>query len=310
MDTYSQAREELFTLRDFIRFAASHFEAAGLCFGHGTDNALDEAAALVMHALHLPHTLPAPYLDARLTTTEKTAVIEFIRRRVEERKPLAYLTQCAWFAGHAFHVDERVLVPRSPIAELIARRFTPWIETDWVGAVLDLCAGSGCIGIACAHAFPEARVDLAELSPGALDVANINIARHELGGRVRAVQSNLFGSLHGERYDIIVSNPPYVAADELPTLPEEYRHEPGMALDAGSEGLDFALRILAEAREHLTPHGILVVEVGGSAGALIERLPHAPFLWLEFEHGGDGVFLLTAEQLDQSEDWLVLPECA
>ncbi len=299
-----EALAQLSTLGDFLRWGASRFEEAGLVYGHGTDNALDEAATLVFHALHLSHDLASQYLGAVLTESEKKAVVGLLVRRIEERKPAAYLTREAWFGGWSFYVDERVLVPRSPIAELVEGRFSPWVIPDEVGRILDLCTGSGCIAVACAHAFPEAAIDAADLSVNALEVARINVQRHHLEHRVRLVQSDLFEALTGERYDIIVSNPPYVPAGEISHLPQEYRHEPVVGLESGPSGLDAAMRILRGARGHLAPNGVLVVEVGHGAERLTEVLPRVPFMWLEFERGGEGVFLLTAEQLEEHGDEL------
>ena len=289
--------ERLNTPRALIDWGAREFERAGLVFQHGTDTAADEAAWIVMHLLDIGYDQPDAILDTELEQSEQARVLGILRERAETRKPAAYLLNQAWFSGLPFYVDERVLVPRSPIAELIETRFSPWIGAGEVRRVLDLCTGSGCIGIACAHAFPGAHVDLADLSRDALAVARENIRRHQLQGRVEAVVSNVFSALSGLRYDIIVSNPPYVPAAEYRQLPDEFQHEPGMGLEAGSDGLDIVVQILLHAGSHLSEGGILVVEVGNSADHLVEVFPEVPFLWLEFEYGGEGVFMLDVDQL-------------
>lgn len=298
----SDTIESLKTLRDCVRWGVSRFHEAGLHYGHGTDNAMDEALLLVLHALHMDHSIPESYLDCRLTGEERRTVVELLERRFRERVPAAYLTGKAFFAGLEFYVNEQVLVPRSPIAELIESGFSPWLQPDGVGRVLDLCTGSGCIAIACAHAFPDASVDAVDISPGALEVCEINIGRHGLDDQVEAIRSDLFDGLQGRRYDLIVSNPPYVSLQEMQELPQEYHREPALGLEAGDDGLDLVARILAEAADHLEPDGILVVEVGNSEVALQQRYPGVPFLWLDFEYGGHGVFLLTADQLNEYQE--------
>ncbi|MCP4128525.1 MAG: 50S ribosomal protein L3 N(5)-glutamine methyltransferase [Gammaproteobacteria bacterium] len=291
--------KSLETMLDYIRWGASCFATQGLFFGHGTDNALDESVALVLHALKLRHDLPPMYLQSRLTAPEKEAIETLFKRRIKERVPAPYITNEVMFAGFSFYVDEHVLVPRSPIAELIENRFQPWIGPDRVTRILDLCTGSGCIGIACAHQFPRASVDLLDISPQALEVAERNIGQHGLKSRVATIQSDLFESLEQDKYDIIVSNPPYVSSGEMLDLPAEYQHEPALGLEAGGDGLDIVTPLLQQASSYLKPDGIIVVEVGLSADALQKRYPLVPFLWLDFEHGGEGVFMLTAGQLTQ-----------
>jgi ribosomal protein L3 glutamine methyltransferase len=282
-------------------------ERCGAWFGHGSDNAWDEAAELVFYAAGLAHEdAPAAYRIS--PTAEQQACAEaLLQRRVRERVPAAYLTQRMWFAGHEFYVDPRVLVPRSPLAELIEARFAPWIEIEQVHSMLDLGTGSACIAIATALALPQAQVDAADISEPALAVARINIERHGVAKRVHAIQSDVFSALAGRRYDIIISNPPYVSAAELAALPGEYGHEPRVGLFGGEGGLDIVRRILAQAHAHLTPHGLLIVEVGNSEGALLEAFPRIPFTWLEFERGGGGVFMLTTAELRVSQPTLDLP---
>lgn len=289
------------TVEDFIRTGARLLEEAGLAFGHGTDNAVDDAAELVFFAAGLRHDeAPAVYSRA-LSEPQRAAVAQLFSRRIRERVPTAYLTHRMWFAGHEFHVDERVLVPRSPIAELIETGFEPWIDAGRIKRLVDIGTGSGCIAIAAALALPQAVVDAADLSSDALAVTQINIRRHGVEGRVRGVLSDVYAGLPGERYDVIVSNPPYVSIAEMAALPQEYLREPDLGLRAGQDGLDVVRRILAGAGEHLNPGGILIVEVGDSEDALVAACPEVPFTWLEFERGGGGVFLLTAEQAKEHE---------
>lgn len=302
MVTLPDNLSSLATIRDFIRWGASRFVEAKLNFGHGTATALDEAAALTLHTLHLPYNLSEFYLQSAVTQDEKQAILTVFERRINERKPAAYLTHEAIFAGLPFYVDERVLVPRSPMAELIEQRFTPWIDEDQVARILDLCTGSGCIAIACAYAFPEAEVDAVDISPEALAVAEINIDKHQLGEEVILYESDLFDGLPDDLYDVIISNPPYVHADEWRDLPPEFHTEPKLGLVADKAGLAVVLRILAQAKDYLTPHGILIVEVGSSAETLQNTLPQVPFYWQEFDRGGDGVFLLTAAQVSEYHD--------
>lgn len=297
MSSNEHPYQGLKTIADFVRRGASRFAAAGLHYGHGTDNPVDEALVLVRHALQLGHDLPRELYGARLTKPERKAVAALLERRIEERLPAPYLVGEAWFAGLPFHVDPRVLIPRSPFAELAAQGFQPWVREDGVTRVLDLCTGSGCIAVACAMAFPAAEVDAVELSPDALEVARRNVARHGLEDQVHLLEGDLWGPVEGRRYELIVSNPPYVGDAEMAGLPPEYRHEPDLALRAAEDGLAIVRRLLEGARDHLTEEGVLVVEVGNSAAAVMAAWPDLPFTWLEFERGGSGVFLLTAEEL-------------
>jgi len=290
--------DELHTIGDFIRWGASQFNQAQLFFGHGTDNAIDESVVLVSHALHLPREIPDILWHTRLTYSEKQAVLELLNKRMRERIPAPYLTHEAWFANIRFYVDQRVLIPRSPIAELIEREFEPWVKVDKVKRVLDLCTGSGCIAIASAIlAFPNAEIDAVDVSTEALEVVQQNIKIYGLEQRVHTVHSDLFSNLAGIHYDLIICNPPYADAQELQTMPAEYQHEPRIGLEAGGDGLFFVKKLLREAAQYLTPQGVLIAEVGLSRASLVEQYPDVPFLWLEFQHGGEGVFLLTAEQL-------------
>lgn len=291
-----QVTTDLATVRDYVRWAMSCLLRGEVHLGHGTDDPWDEALALVLHVLALPVDADPRVLDARLTRAERTQVVALVRRRVEERVPLAYLTQEAWFAGLPFHVDERVLVPRSPVADLIARAFHPWLDAGRVARVLELCTGSGCIAIACAQVFPDAHVTATDLSPDALDVARLNVARYGLGDRLELRQGDLWAGAAG-RYELVVSNPPYVDAADMATLPPEYRHEPALGLAAGADGLDLAVRILAGAADFLTDDGLLVVEVGNSADALLDLFPDVAFVWPEFEDNEGGVFLLPADEV-------------
>ena len=288
---------ELTTIVDLIRYASSRFNAARLTFGHSHDNAIDEATHLVLSSLHLPPDLPPAYGNARVTADEKSKILALVERRVESREPVAYLVGEAWFAGMQFKSDPRALVPRSPIAELIEEGFLPWLDGREIERALDLCTGSGCIGIAMAAHNPAWRVDITDVSDDALTLARENIALHQLGEQVRAVKSDLFAGLAGERYDLIVSNPPYVTDAEYATLPGEYAHEPKLGLTAGCDGLDIALRILRDAPEHLSDDGLLIVEVGASEHALNALLPEVPFTWIEFKVGPMGVFALERRDL-------------
>jgi ribosomal protein L3 glutamine methyltransferase len=284
------------TVARLIERGARRLQRARVFFGHGTDNAWDEAAALVWHALKLP--TPSARIYARTATLpQQAAARELITRRIRERMPAVYLTGTIWFAGLQFKTDARALIPRSPLAELIERGYAPWVDARRVRRVLDIGTGSGCIAIATAKMLPKARVDALDLCPQALGLAAENVRRHRLGRRIRLLESDYFGALNDERYDIIVSNPPYVGAREMRSLPAEYRHEPHMALASGKDGMDAVRVILKDAGRHLNPGGILIVEVGNTEAAVRRAFARLPFTWLTFERGGGGVFMLTAEQL-------------
>ncbi|WP_428771733.1 50S ribosomal protein L3 N(5)-glutamine methyltransferase [Vibrio sp.] len=296
-----EAVSELHTLQDLIRWTVSRFNAANLFFGHGTDNAWDEAVQLILPTLYLPIDIPSHVLNSRLTSSERMRVVERVVKRINERTPTAYLTNKAWFCGLEFYVDERVLVPRSPIAELIQANFQPWLVEEPM-RIMDMCTGSGCIAIACAHAFPDAEVDAIDISTDALQVAEQNIQDHGMEQQVFPIRSDLFRDLPQEQYNLIVSNPPYVDEEDMNSLPQEFTHEPELGLAAGSDGLKLVRRILANAADYLTDNGILICEVGNSMVHMIEQYPHIPFTWIEFEHGGHGVFMLTKAQLAEIRD--------
>jgi ribosomal protein L3 glutamine methyltransferase len=295
---YPRLTEELFTIRDWLRFTVSRFEEAGIFFGHGTDNAYDEAVWLIMSALHLPLDTVDNFLDAVITTSERKHLAHLIERRIVDRTPTAYLLREAWLKGYKFYVDERVIVPRSFIAELLEHSLSPWVEfPEMVEDVADICTGSGCLGVLLADAFPAAHVDVVDISPDAIAVCNINIGNYHLQDRITAIQSDMFAALAGKTYDVIISNPPYVDAPSMATLPQEYRNEPQIALGSGDAGLDHTHTLIREAPKHLKDGGLLVVEIGHNRDALLEAYPQLPFTWLEVESGNEFVFLLTREQL-------------
>jgi ribosomal protein L3 glutamine methyltransferase len=295
-----EAVNELLTIQDMIRWATTEFNRAGLFYGHGTDNALDDAIRLVMPSLHLPLHSSSEMAGARLTRREREMLADLIEKRIDLRIPVAYLTNTAWFAGLEFYIDERTLVPRSPFAELIESRFAPWLKES-PQRILDLCTGSGCIAIACAYAFPDAEVDAVDISDDALEVAEINIQGHGLEQQVTPMLSDLFSGVENEKYDLIVSNPPYVDAEDMANLPEEFKHEPELGLASGSDGLDLVRKMLNQAGDMLNENGLLFVEVGNSQIHLQQAYPEIPFEWVEFDNGGHGVFVLSKAQLDNIE---------
>ena len=291
-----EAVSELHTIQDMLRWSVSRFAAADIWYGHGTDNPWDEAVQLVLPTLYLPLDIPEDMYRARLTSSERHRIVERVIRRVSDRIPVAYLTNKAWFCGHEFYVDERVLVPRSPVGELINNRFAGLINHE-PHHILDMCTGSGCIAIACAYAFPEAEVDAVDISTDALAVTEQNIAAHGLESNVTPIRSDLFRGLPETQYDLIVTNPPYVDEEDMGDLPDEYRHEPELGLAAGRDGLKLVRRILACAPNYLSDQGVLICEVGNSMVHMIDQYPDVPFTWLEFDNGGDGVFMLTKQQI-------------
>ena len=289
---------QLDTIGDFLNWAADFFNQHNVYFGHGTDNAWDEAVMLVLFVLKLPAENDRSLLGKQLSMEQKLQLLDFATRRVKDKMPVPYLTNEAWFAGERYIVNQDVLIPRSPLGEAIANHFQPWLGSTNPQRILDLCTGSGCLAIYCAKQFLQAQVDAVDISVPALKVAQQNIVLHDLVGRVTAIESDLFSAVSGLRYDIIISNPPYVGVEEMASLPLEYTHEPVLALASGDDGLDLTLKIIQEAKNYLTPHGLLIVEVGNSWHALVEKYPDIAFTWLEFSYGGEGVFLLTAEYLN------------
>lgn len=298
-DSYIKATKDFNSIIDFLRFGFSRANAASLYYGHGTDNAWDDIFALILGSLSLPLDVDPLLLQAQLTVSEKDMLCQQLARRVLSRVPVPYLIHEAYFCDLPFFVDERVLIPRSPIAELIQQQFSPWIAPEDVQHILDLCTGSACIAIACCDAFPEALVDAVDISTDALAVADINRKRHAVEDALTLIESDCFESVPVKTYDIIVSNPPYVGMEEMQTLPDEYRHEPTLALETSNNGLAIVEKILLNASSYLSDKGILVVEVGNTEEALSDAYPHVPFTWLDFERGGQGVFLLTAAQVKE-----------
>ncbi len=297
-DYSSKAAQNLHTVRDHLRFAVSRFNQAQLFFGHGSNDAYDEAAYLILDTLHLPLDRLEPFLDAQLTDDERTAVLSIIQQRVEKRIPAAYLTHQAILGDFSFYVDERVIVPRSFIAELLLEQLSPWIAApEEVNNVLDLCTGSGCLAVLAAHAFPYASIDAVDLSSAALAVAERNVTDYDLQDRVSLIESDLFAKLSGKQYDLIISNPPYVDAGSVAALPQEYLHEPKMALGSGHDGLDATRIILKHAAQHLSENGVLIVEIGHNRDVLESAYPNLPFTWLEVSAGDEFVFMLHRNDL-------------
>ena len=298
---FKEAKTQFSTVRDLLRFAVSRFNEAKLTFGHGSLNAYDEAAYLILHTLHLPLDTLEPFLDAKLTSQELEHVVAILEQRVIERIPAAYLTHEAWLGDFNFYIDERVLVPRSFIAELLRTRLSPWVaDADSINNALDLCTGSACLAILMAHAFPNAAIDASDISPDALQVARRNVSDYGLDHQITLLESDLFTGLSDCGYDLIVSNPPYVNADSMQHLPEEYLHEPQLALASGKDGLDAVRRIIELAPQYLTPSGLLIVEIGHNRDVLEQAYPNVNFTWLETSAGDEFVFLLTREQIPKA----------
>ena len=298
MNSYSNLTEELLTIRDWLRFTVSRFEESDVFFGHGTDNSYDEAVWLVMSALHLPMDTLENFVDARITEQERNHLAHLIERRITEHTPTAYLVNEAWLQGFKFYVDERVIVPRSFIAELLVSDLSPWIEyPEMIESAADICTGSGCLGILLANSFPNATIDVIDISLDAIEVANINIANYGLQEQITAIESDMFTELQGKTYDLIISNPPYVDAPSMASLPAEYQREPQLALGSGHDGLDHTHTILREASKYLNDDGLLIVEIGHNRDALLEAYPNVQFVWLEVSSGDEFVFLLSKNQL-------------
>lgn len=293
----------LVTIKDYVRFCISEMNSQNAYYGHGSTNSWDEAVHLVISAINLQYELDSSMIDARLTLEERELILDYIYQRAYTRKPLPYILKKAWFADMEFDIDERVIIPRSPVSELIKHAFSPWVNNQYDAKnVMDLCTGSGCIGIACAEVFTNANVTLVDISEDALEIANKNIKKHNLTNRVSAIKSDLFTNVGDVKYNLIVSNPPYVDKQDIDSMPKEYHYEPKLALEAGDDGLDLAKKIILEADKYLTQDGVLIVEVGNSQHALMNMCPDIPFTWLSFENGGDGVFLLNYQELIQYKD--------